>query len=324
MPQYLRNYKVQHMRALAIITVVFGHSIIIYSKHWNLLVSSVKSPVFDFMKSVINCYQMELWFFISGFLMYQSVIKDTSWFLFAKEKAKRLIVPYFVIGLFWMIPIKMLMNIPSYQDVTLPRILILFSLGQNNGHLWFLMTLFWMLFFLYPINKILLKSKHKYMLLIVINVFFCSSCSFRHIIPYNYFNLTDVVSYAFAFQLGFTSSIAPPKNWLFDRPFWYLLLWTISCLPLAFIDLARFCGIWFVLVLFLFLPDRDNGLTAILDKCSFGIYLLHSPLIYISFTLLPNIHPLFMLLTNFVLLGGLTFFLTVGIKHSSLNQLLKI
>ena len=52
---------------------------------------------------------------------------------------------------------------------------------------------------------------------------------------------------------------------------------------------------------------------------SFGIYLFHSPLIYITFSKYPNLSPFFMIFINFVLFGGLSFLLTKIIRSSKLK-----
>ena len=52
---------------------------------------------------------------------------------------------------------------------------------------------------------------------------------------------------------------------------------------------------------------------------SFGIYLFHSPLIYITFSKYPNLSPFLMVFINFVLFGGLSFLLTKIIRSSKLK-----
>lgn len=47
-----------------------------------------------------------------------------------------------------------------------------------------------------------------------------------------------------------------------------------------------------------------------INKNSFGIYLFHSPLIYITYTLIPNSNPIIILLINFGIFGTVGFILT--------------
>lgn len=89
-----KNYKISNLRALAIITVVLGHSIIIYNSFWNIMPTSNTCIFFDKLKNIINFYQMELYFFISGFLFFKTVGKDITYLSFIKGKILRLLIPY--------------------------------------------------------------------------------------------------------------------------------------------------------------------------------------------------------------------------------------
>lgn len=148
-----RNYKIVNLRSFAILTVVFGHSIILYSSVWSVMPTDVSCPFLDNVKSVINLYQMELYFFISGFLMYHTLQKKNSYKDFIKSKITRLLIPYFFFGFFWMIPIKMSLPIPTYESISTLLIIKSFILGTNNGHLWFLYALFTVMVIAYPLNK---------------------------------------------------------------------------------------------------------------------------------------------------------------------------
>ena len=148
-----RNYKIVNLRAIAILTVVIGHSIIIYSSEWNSIQTSVECPFFDSLKHIINLYQMQLFFFISGFLMYGTLQKNISFKQFFNDKVNRLIIPYFFVGLLWMIPVKSLINISDFSiDQLFSQIINLFD-GISNGHLWFLFSLFTMFMFFYIANR---------------------------------------------------------------------------------------------------------------------------------------------------------------------------
>lgn len=102
---------------------------------------------------------MELYFFISEFLFYKTVCKDVPYFKFIKGKVLRLLVPYLFFGLLWMLPIKILLNIPSYRDYDISDILYRYVIGFDNGHLWFLYALFTIFVILYAFNRVLIKQK---------------------------------------------------------------------------------------------------------------------------------------------------------------------
>lgn len=57
------------IRALAILLVMLGHSIIIYSSGWNLYDTTQSAPVLAHLKDIINVIQMPLFFSVSGFCL---------------------------------------------------------------------------------------------------------------------------------------------------------------------------------------------------------------------------------------------------------------
>ena len=103
---FLRNNKLDNIRAIAILSVVFGHSIILYSEYWNLFLTNRSSEVFNVIKNIINIYQMPVFFALSGWLYYVKIEKNEDWKTFFTVKFKRLIIPYVIIGIMYMIPIQ--------------------------------------------------------------------------------------------------------------------------------------------------------------------------------------------------------------------------
>ena len=90
------NYKISNLRAIAILVVVFGHSIIIFDRSWNYYSALYSSPVLENIKHFINLFQMPLFVFISGYCFFYSKVrlKKGSLGAFVKSKAKRLLIPF--------------------------------------------------------------------------------------------------------------------------------------------------------------------------------------------------------------------------------------
>lgn len=137
-----REYSIDNLRAIAILLVVLGHSIIIYDPSWGLIHSNVECLPFLYVKKVVNLLQMPLFFSISGFCFCLSKNKNFNRKLLA-NKTKRIMIPYFLVCLFYMNPIKMLLHVPGY-DFSLSFMMQQTLLFANNGHLWYLPTLFLM------------------------------------------------------------------------------------------------------------------------------------------------------------------------------------
>lgn len=77
-----------------------------------------------------------------------------------------------------------------------------------------------------------------------------------------------------------------------------------------------------VICLYLIVPKRSNKLINSISDRSYGIYLFHSPLIYLTATYCPNINPRLMLLLNLGLFGGMAYYITVLLSNSSLRFVL--
>lgn len=50
------EYRINNIRAVAILVVVFGHSIILYSSTWNLYETLQTSIILDNIKEIINIF----------------------------------------------------------------------------------------------------------------------------------------------------------------------------------------------------------------------------------------------------------------------------
>lgn len=70
------NQRIVNLRALAILMVVLGHSIIIYDNTFDLLSSDVQMPMFETLKHLISFIQMKLFIALSGFLLAYKISKD--------------------------------------------------------------------------------------------------------------------------------------------------------------------------------------------------------------------------------------------------------
>lgn len=83
--------------------------------------------------------------------------------------------------------------------------------------------------------------------------------------------------------------------------------------------LSALCSLGLLFALFVLVPDRNNIVTDFISRNSFGIYLFHSPLVYISFTFWSHCNPLFIVLINFFAFGTLALLLTLIIRRTRLS-----
>lgn len=98
-----KNYLISNLRVLAILLVVLGHSIIIYDPNWTTYNTPFHSVFLVTLKKIINLFQMELFFSLSGFLFFyttqkkfkiKSLLKKKTITLANSISSHRIILPY--------------------------------------------------------------------------------------------------------------------------------------------------------------------------------------------------------------------------------------
>ena len=137
-----RSTRISNIRCLAILLVMLGHSIIIYSSSWHLYDSAVSVPFLDALKRQIDILVMPLFFAMSGYLFVHTHDKRSGWRQLLKNKALRLLVPYFGVGILYLLPIRLMIGFPSYRNIGITVLLRNFLTSTDVGHLWYLPALF--------------------------------------------------------------------------------------------------------------------------------------------------------------------------------------
>ena len=316
-----RDRKIDNLRACAIIVVVLGHSIILYSRNWGIYQSNQVCEFFDYVKEIINLIQMPLFFSISGYLFAKS-IKAESFPTFMVKKAKRLIIPFLFIGLTYMIPLKMFLHYPGYHGTSYFGAIKRLLNGSDMGHLWFLPTLFLYFAVSFWVKKFAGSSKAVWA---SITVF----ASILTLVPSKsgpYVNyLYHFLGYYWSFVFGaLISSINLQKV----QYRWKMCIAgasvTLSALVILmdYSVLALIASASLTLCCYLFVSDDNNTMLARISKNSFGIYLLHSPLIYITFTYMLNANPIVVFIVNFFIFGSLAFLLSECLSKTQVKYLI--
>ena len=314
------NSNITTLRAFAIIIVVLGHSIILYDPSWTWYVPGQECPFFAGLKKIINVVQMPLFFSLSGYLFYYTIQKY-SFTQILRKKAKRLLIPYFIIGFFWMDPIKILLKVPHHDNIM--NLIKEQIIGNMNGHLWFLYTLFalFLAFKLLYTFKIIGNKKISYDLLIIVCLLLCN------IFNGAFGSFANIASYAIFFYLAFfmnecastLSNINKLKRVIIMISVLIIIAYLLDIIPFKLYKCLIACAFILIIYRLDFKSISDNSILNKISNCSFGIYLFHSPMIYITCTYWNDLNPIFVLLTNFVIFGFIAFSLTMIIKRSRLK-----
>ena len=320
--------KITNLRAVAIILVVIGHSIIIYSSKWNRYTTINHVYALDRLKDWINLIQMPLFFSISGFLFEKSWEKYR-FLTLLRNKMLRLLVPWLCVGFGWMIPIRILVGYEGYSGAGAGQILRYFFLGQDDGHMWFLPALFVCFIIAYILRHAarFMGAGNNIRIRKIVVICIAFGLLRKSYLLNDIGMLRDAASYLFYFETG--ALLAGMKDHGKARiKAAGLLVFTIcSITALAFphspysVAMVMIKTIM-VISVYAFMPDQTNRITEAVSRYSFGLYLFHSPLVYITYTFLADANPMIVVGLNLVGGGLLAAIVTYMIRRSPVSFVL--
>lgn len=332
MEQQKRLTQVGNIRALAIFLVVLGHSIILYSTGWGLYETTRQAPFLSWLKSVIDIPQMPLFFSLSGYLFVFTHRKKQGFSALAKKKLLRLIVPFFGIGLLYLLPIRLLIGYPGYQGNSVADFALKFLTANDVGHLWFLPALF----LIFLLSEIILSVAERIPVLkkypgIVLLMAGAALYLEGYRIGLGYSPLLSAFHYLMWFALGYCLNVYQEyiqRIYRIRLVKWGLLLvnllllaYTLS-VPSVRVLISIGLRALFIVNAYGAMTEKTCSLVQRIDRNSFGIYLFHSPLIYITFASIPNVHPAIVVFINFVIFGAAAFGLTELVRKTKLKVLI--
>lgn len=193
------------IRVILTLLVVLGHSlyITIATKYGGIDYltlmneSGISAPIMYKLLSLgvefIYSFHMQAYIALSGVVFAIQMRKLNPDIL--KKKAKRLLVPYVMVGLLYSVPLKLIAGYYNNSENVAYDVLVGQMFCQGNNYLWFCVTLFLICVFIY-----LLETKvkgHEYIKLMVMLVL-CLMPSFCKINIVN-----NVLRYLFWFYIGY-------------------------------------------------------------------------------------------------------------------------
>lgn len=326
----MKNVRIGNIRALAIILVVVGHSIILYTG-WTYMETSRTIPYIQILRKVINILEMPLFMSVSGYVFYYSMKKNTDFLKFVLIKVKRVLLPFLFVGMFWMTPIRMLMNVKGWRKSYLANVWQNLILQKSVGHLWYLVSLFLIFVTFYGIVWILNRAEATISmeLLILVATFFVSMR-----VKDGSFFVTDIISikryfmYLFWFFLGYLMNKYSEKITIAGHGPERTRIGLISmilCVVFFIMDCIDATSITYyataffgVIAVYSCMPDTTSRVTEVIEKNSYGIYLFHSPMIYFTFTFLAEQNPYMVVLINVIGLGAISIGITCLLRRTPL------
>lgn len=319
-------------KVVTTLLVVFAHGARMYTAH-GIYAPILPSRLMAGMHDVIYGFHMPFFIFLSG-CVYGCCIEGGKYRdprLFLRNKAKKLLIPYFFFGFAYVAPAMILLGLTNqtYGGYLLDGIL----LSKNSRHLWYILALFWIFLLSVPVSKIPLRGAAKAAAVMAVSgaLFACarfvSDC----------FQLYNAMTYQLYFFSGMVFNDLYevfgriPKNW--TR--YLLVISTLTVLTAVFPEsggvlrlFRAFSGVFMMIVLLQAVLRRypqicATPLYALLKKNSFGIYLFHPIIVYGLFSRLSGLAILPTVLVTAVSLTALTLsILATGILRRLRLQIL--
>lgn len=148
----------------------------------------------------------------------------------------------------------------------------------------------------------------------VILLLLCSTLPIlNRLVPFPFFNVHEVCLYAFWLQMGVVCQQYKTMGFIFIA--------TVACAINTLVVRSSIISLVVVLLFYYLTPSVSSKWIQDIDTKSFGIYLLHSPLIYITYTYIPNVNPAIVIICNFVLFGLISYFITTFIKNHNVAMI---
>lgn len=284
---------VAHCRYLSIHTTYGGVDYIL-PEYTNPFYYSFFMRLLRGMAGWVPSFLMPLFFMLSGAVLALKPIKKFEEVV--KSKTKRLLIPYFIYGWLFMLPVKLLGNF--YNKETFLLAMKGFLSGTDSGHLWFLTSLFWIIIIFTLLEKATkrIKANNPYLLLMIAGIIQLT----HKYIPIDILGLKQGMEYIFWFALGYCFEYERKRNtpWNTTKTMIaFAILLIIEIINKKYNILNSFfsilCGSFMIYLLSdlctrLFKNFVKTKVWKILTRNLFYIYLFHDPLEYIVLRIFMN------------------------------------
>lgn len=195
-------YEYDAIRFIATILVVVGHSAYttMQTKYGGLLIEIQYSSVQQILLLIVRLiysFHMPLFIFLAGSL-YEIGVKNGKWVSvkeLVKAKALRLLVPFVLVTLFWLLPLKYFSGYYSLSESVIKDMFLGQIIFFDNCHLWYIVSLFWIFLITWIIDR---STQHNSIKLLLIIILFGTSL----IMPNNFLGVKKAFCYLIYFFYG--------------------------------------------------------------------------------------------------------------------------
>lgn len=327
--------EITFQKTFCLLGVIFFHALLPFTSHnpfWKLYAAE-HSVVANYLSTFADYTIIPSFIFASGFLLANRIDnKQPSVWDNIKNRGKRLLVPWFLTMLFWLVPLCTLFSIPAFMhpaDSTWAEGYRLGLQGRFANHLWFLLVLFWVSAF-WSICLPLLKKRGMVPGALLAVVVAASVQMYGQDMSLYSLNQTSgpIIFLYFGYcayhrQTELKTILTQhPARWVPAAALAMALLFSVSYNNFALFWLIQCCGclltyqlsLWGVRVLYPRL--QANRVYQHFEKNSFRYYLFHMPLVLLIFMAVEKLNilpPLPVIACIF----GISFAVTGGIVELS-------
>lgn len=141
------------VKTILMVFVVLYHSLLFWGNNWFTAIQPLTEakPLY-YLALFLNSFHIFGFTLVSGYLFYYSKFEKQSrsyqyYRKFIVNKALRLLIPYLFVSLVWAIPISVFFFKYGWKEI-----FVNFGLGVSPSQLWFLLMLFFVFMFFFPIS----------------------------------------------------------------------------------------------------------------------------------------------------------------------------
>ena len=144
----MHHQQITLQKTLCLFFVIVFHALLPFTTHnpyWRLY-ADTQAIGGDIVASLLGFTLVPSFIFASGFLLEKSLQTAPRPADILGKRIKRLLVPWFLVMLLWLVPLYTLFDIPAYnrpEGASFWQTLLAGLQGRFTDHLWFLLVLFW-------------------------------------------------------------------------------------------------------------------------------------------------------------------------------------
>lgn len=323
-----RLREIDIIKYIMMLAIVLGHSMAFFRGTW----FTARQPVYsaDYLYApidILSYVALPAFVMASGYVFfylknecgkYNKLLSDV------KKRFLRLIMPYIMVSLCWVIPFEYI-----YFKTDLKNMVHKYLLAESPSQLWFLWMLFWVWIVFYVIS-LKVENISEWNLVIIFIISIVGGYYLSNKINANYFQVIQVFKYMQYYYLGgyvykkqfkitkfsiCTYFVGFLVCYILNRPVTAVFahikvnFFRYSCYE-SWSMLISVFGIIFVYFLISYVVKiyqqngikEENSFLLKLEENSFGIYLFHQQIIYITIDILNgHVHPLVQVLCSFLI-----------------------